>query len=316
MSESVEKQYYVSSKNRLSAMILACLGFLGIAGLHRLYVGKTLSGVIYAITGGVFLLGTIYDLYKLYCESFKDSDGFPLYSDASMKSNYHRRNPHKKTGVIAWFFVCIWGLAIFSGTFLEANRDRQATNKNVVQNDNSEKSSAKKETGPILDISMTGTPVENITNTVKTNAPKDGNIVDLKYVDTKVDTSSGKAKVEVYLHGARGLTINGTLGSFNEAAKQIVAALYQVNPGIEIENVKVIVSMDVTDSGTGAEKTIPAYSLSMSANRAKQMHWDNYKKINMSDAADKIELHPSLKQEIKRNSGKSSIKESLDTLGI
>lgn len=292
------------------------LGFLGIAGLHRLYVGKTLSGVIYAISGGVFLLGTIYDLYQIYSESFKDADGFPLYSDASTKSNYHRRNPHKKTGLIAWSFVCIWGLVIFSGTFFAANADRQVANKNVVQNENSEKSSENKKEGPVLDISMTGNPVENITTTVKANAPQDGNLVDLKYIDTKVDTSSGKARIVVNLHGAKGLTINGTLGYFNGAAKQIVAALYQVKPGIEIENIKVIVSMDVTDLGTGAEKTIPAYSLSMSGNRAKQMHWDNYKKINMSDAADKIEIHPSLQKEIKRNSGKSSFKESLETLGI
>ena len=33
----------------------------GIAGLHRFYLGKPISGVVYLITGGLFGIGTIYD---------------------------------------------------------------------------------------------------------------------------------------------------------------------------------------------------------------------------------------------------------------
>lgn len=33
----------------------------GIAGLHRFYLGKPLSGLLYLITGGLFGIGTIYD---------------------------------------------------------------------------------------------------------------------------------------------------------------------------------------------------------------------------------------------------------------
>jgi len=41
------------------------LTFLGILGFHRIYMGKILSGILYFITGGFFLLGVIYDYWNL-----------------------------------------------------------------------------------------------------------------------------------------------------------------------------------------------------------------------------------------------------------
>jgi TM2 domain-containing membrane protein YozV len=41
------------------------LTFLGIFGAHRMYLGKWISGVIWFVTGGFFLLGYLYDLWKL-----------------------------------------------------------------------------------------------------------------------------------------------------------------------------------------------------------------------------------------------------------
>lgn len=38
------------------------LGLLGFAGLHRFYLQKPVSGVLYLITGGFFGFGTLYDL--------------------------------------------------------------------------------------------------------------------------------------------------------------------------------------------------------------------------------------------------------------
>lgn len=319
MSEPTEKQYYVSSKSRNVAIILACMGFLGFSGFHRLYVGKTLSGIIYVITGGVFFVGTLYDLYALCSESFKDAEGFPLYSDSSMKSNYHRRTLKKKTGFVAWVFVVIWGFFILSSFTFGLTHDNQDSINNTAQeefkkNSSTKNNKRKEEIRPVLDVDMSGRPAENIVNTVKANI-LENSIAELKYIDADVDASSGKAKVTVRLHGARGLTINGTLGVFDEAAKQIIAALYQVNPGIEIENVKVIIEMPIVHRDTGAEESIPSYSLSMSENKAKQMHWDNYKNIDMYEAADKVEIHPYLQAEIKKNAGKSALEETFDTIG-
>ncbi len=41
------------------------LTFLGMFGIHRFYMGKWITGVIYLCTGGFFLLGWLYDLWTL-----------------------------------------------------------------------------------------------------------------------------------------------------------------------------------------------------------------------------------------------------------
>jgi len=41
------------------------LTFLGVFGIHRFYMGKWLSGIIYLLTGGLFLIGYIYDFWTL-----------------------------------------------------------------------------------------------------------------------------------------------------------------------------------------------------------------------------------------------------------
>jgi TM2 domain-containing membrane protein YozV len=39
--------------------------FFGFLGIHRFYLGKTGSGLLYLLTGGLFALGWIYDLFTL-----------------------------------------------------------------------------------------------------------------------------------------------------------------------------------------------------------------------------------------------------------
>ena len=41
------------------------LTFLGLFGVHRFYQQKWLSGLVYLLTGGLFLLGIIYDYWTL-----------------------------------------------------------------------------------------------------------------------------------------------------------------------------------------------------------------------------------------------------------
>lgn len=41
------------------------LTFLGIFGIHRIYMGKWISGIIYFLTGGVLGLGVLYDFLTL-----------------------------------------------------------------------------------------------------------------------------------------------------------------------------------------------------------------------------------------------------------
>ena len=41
------------------------LTFLGAFGVHRMYQGKWLTGILYLCTGGLFLLGVLYDFCTL-----------------------------------------------------------------------------------------------------------------------------------------------------------------------------------------------------------------------------------------------------------
>jgi len=41
------------------------LTFLGLFGVHRMYQGKWVTGILYLFTGGFFLLGILYDFWTM-----------------------------------------------------------------------------------------------------------------------------------------------------------------------------------------------------------------------------------------------------------
>ena len=41
------------------------LTFLGLFGIHRFYMGKWFTGIVYLLSGGIFGLGYLYDLWTL-----------------------------------------------------------------------------------------------------------------------------------------------------------------------------------------------------------------------------------------------------------
>ena len=65
-------------KSKMVALILCILGFFGLAGLHRMYVGKVGSGVLHFFTFGICVIGTIFDLISILSGGFRDSYGQPL----------------------------------------------------------------------------------------------------------------------------------------------------------------------------------------------------------------------------------------------
>ncbi len=63
MDREADYRYVPGRLNYTVAWLL--LTFLGVFGLHRFYMGKWLSGLLYLLTGGLFFLGILYDLWTL-----------------------------------------------------------------------------------------------------------------------------------------------------------------------------------------------------------------------------------------------------------
>ena len=66
----------ISPKSRLIALLL-CV-FVGGLGIHRFYVGKIGTGVLWLLTAGCFGIGTLVDLIMIACGTFTDNDGKPV----------------------------------------------------------------------------------------------------------------------------------------------------------------------------------------------------------------------------------------------
>jgi TM2 domain-containing membrane protein YozV len=49
-------------KDTTVAYLLWLGGFVGLAGLHRIYLGRTFSGVLWLLTGGFCFVGQLADL--------------------------------------------------------------------------------------------------------------------------------------------------------------------------------------------------------------------------------------------------------------
>ena len=63
MAESANRRYRPGQIDYSVAWLLHL--FLGIFGVHRFYMGKIVTGVIYLLTGGLFGIGYIYDTVTL-----------------------------------------------------------------------------------------------------------------------------------------------------------------------------------------------------------------------------------------------------------
>ncbi|WP_110687864.1 NINE protein [Salinicola aestuarinus] len=63
MDRQADLRFRAGSTSYTLAWVL--LTFLGVFGVHRLYMGKWVTGIIYLFTGGLFLVGVLYDFWTL-----------------------------------------------------------------------------------------------------------------------------------------------------------------------------------------------------------------------------------------------------------
>jgi len=63
MDKEADQRFSSGPVDYNTAWIL--LTFLGLFGVHRMYMGKWLTGILYLVTGGLFGVGYIYDYWTL-----------------------------------------------------------------------------------------------------------------------------------------------------------------------------------------------------------------------------------------------------------
>ncbi|MBI9077003.1 MAG: TM2 domain-containing protein [Desulfatibacillum sp.] len=63
MDAKADFKYEPGSLDYTVAWIL--LTFLGVFGIHRFYMGKWITGILWLVTGGLFLVGYVYDYWTL-----------------------------------------------------------------------------------------------------------------------------------------------------------------------------------------------------------------------------------------------------------
>ena len=68
----------VSPYKRMWALILAAGGLFGFNGLHRFYVGKIGTGIIWFLTGGLLGIGQLIDVILIIVGQFEDHEDRPL----------------------------------------------------------------------------------------------------------------------------------------------------------------------------------------------------------------------------------------------
>lgn len=65
----------LSNKSRGSALCLWLLGCMGICGIHRIYLGRPISGFLQLATFGLLFIWQLIDLILLLCNALEDGEG-------------------------------------------------------------------------------------------------------------------------------------------------------------------------------------------------------------------------------------------------
>ena len=64
-----------SPRSRFIAFLLSLLLFCGFGGVHRIYAGKVITGVIQFFTVGGFVIWQVIDILRIVLGCFDDKEG-------------------------------------------------------------------------------------------------------------------------------------------------------------------------------------------------------------------------------------------------
>jgi TM2 domain-containing membrane protein YozV len=70
-AEQFSRVYRSRRRDDTTVLMLTLLGFVGIAGVNRFYVDQLGLGILYLLTAGFCLVGTVIDLFRYKTITFK-----------------------------------------------------------------------------------------------------------------------------------------------------------------------------------------------------------------------------------------------------
>lgn len=83
----MENNSFNSKEKDWLTTLLLCI-FVGTLGIHRFYVGKTITGIIMLLTLGGCGIWTLIDFVLIVTDVFTDVNGQPLKKDKNIKSKW------------------------------------------------------------------------------------------------------------------------------------------------------------------------------------------------------------------------------------
>lgn len=101
---SAQNNQFMSEKSGNVAVLLCWLG--GVLGIHRFYLGRIPSGILFILTGGFFGIGVFCDLVAIFLGALRDDKGKILRI-----SNFFRII----SGIWALIFIISFVFSIFTG---------------------------------------------------------------------------------------------------------------------------------------------------------------------------------------------------------
>lgn len=79
--QNYQQPQVVQPKQRSKLVAFLLCWFLGVWGVHRFYVGKIGTGILWLLTGGLCGIGTFIDLLRITFNGFPDKQKVPLKND-------------------------------------------------------------------------------------------------------------------------------------------------------------------------------------------------------------------------------------------
>ncbi len=64
-----------STRSRMVTFLLSLLIFCGFGGVHRIYAGKVITGIIQFVTAGGFFIWQFIDMLRIILGCFDDKEG-------------------------------------------------------------------------------------------------------------------------------------------------------------------------------------------------------------------------------------------------